>query len=113
MGLGGLEPPTSSLSAITRLPLCNRAFLRSRPIVEGEVMRSHVVRFPRSPTWSPKSPAEPSQLSTDSQSTGAVTSRQCWYVVHDRCPRLAPDPEALKGRLVTSSQQVVRSMVPS
>src|SRR5215218_5418311 len=27
VGLGGLEPPTSSLSAIARLPLCNPAFL--------------------------------------------------------------------------------------
>jgi hypothetical protein len=28
VGLGGLEPPPSSLSAITRLPLCNPAFLQ-------------------------------------------------------------------------------------
>jgi hypothetical protein len=26
VGLGGVEPPTSSLSAIERLPLCNPAF---------------------------------------------------------------------------------------
>jgi hypothetical protein len=28
VGLGGLEPPASSLSAIKRLPLCNPALLQ-------------------------------------------------------------------------------------
>jgi hypothetical protein len=40
VGLGGLEPPASSLSAITRLPLCNPAFCRTCATVGGEVMRS-------------------------------------------------------------------------
>ena len=47
VGLGGLEPPTSSLSAIMGLPLCNPAFLqvarirnmRSNALFEGAAER--------------------------------------------------------------------------
>jgi hypothetical protein len=43
VGLGGVEPPTSSLSAITRSPLCNPAFLQ----VVGDRKRQSNALFER------------------------------------------------------------------
>jgi hypothetical protein len=43
VGLPGLEPGTSSLSAITRLPLCNPAFLQ---VVRDRQGRSNALLQP-------------------------------------------------------------------